>query len=128
MEQTQATERYLLTADNIRIDRELHFAEDHINAYIETWFDVDRRFDINTYGTPNYINVYANYYPAENRLTVEYIIIYNDDIHDKDQCFEVKDLAASERELIIRLMNDRCKEGNHGLDMIAAFKKFNEEY
>lgn len=129
MIQSQAensADRYLLTADNIRIGPELFFEDDYINAYVETWFDVDLRFGLNTSDTEDYVNVYANYYPTEDRLVVIYIIIRNDGSNDGE--IEVKDLSDCERNLIIRLMNEKCKEENDGLDMAAAFEKFNEGY
>jgi len=123
---TQKTpERYLMTAENILIDDDLFFEDDHINAYIAAWFDVDLRFNLQTRDTPDYINVYADYYPDEDYLTVIYIIIHNDGRNDED--FEVQDLADSEREVIIRLMNEKCKEENDGLNIAAALKQFNEE-
>jgi len=116
------TERYLMNADNIIVGPEIFFEEDHLNGYIETWFDVDLRFNLSTADTPDYVNVYADYYPDDDRLVVTYIIIHNDGEGDED--FEVKDLADSERELIIRLMNEQCKKENDGLEMAAAFDKF----
>ena len=124
MTQTNS-ESYLLTADNIRIDPELFFESDYVNAYICTWFDVDLRFNLNTKDTNDFVNVYADYYPNEDRLVVTYIIVRNDISNDED--FEVKDLADSERELIISLMNEQCKKENDGLDMAAVLKKLNEE-
>ena len=118
-------DRYLLTAEKICIGDDIFFEDDYLNAYIETWFDVDLRFGIKTEDTPDWVNVYGNYYPDEDRLVVIYIIIHDDGRNDED--FEVEDLADSERELIIRLMDEKCKEENDGLDMKAAFKRFYEE-
>jgi hypothetical protein len=40
--------RTLITRGNIEIDRELFIEDDHINAYIAAWFDVDQRFSTDT--------------------------------------------------------------------------------
>ena len=122
MIQANTEDKYLLTADNIRVGHEIFFEEDHLNAYVETWFDVDRRFNLSTEDTSDYVNVYADYYPDDDRLVVTYIIIHGDGSGNED--FEVQDLADSERELIIRLMNEKCKEENGSLEMAAAFDKF----
>jgi hypothetical protein len=80
---------------------------------------------LSTKDTPDYVNVYADYYPDEDRLVVTYIIIHDDGSGDED--FEVQDLADSERELIIRLMNEQCKKENDGLEMAAVLDNFRKE-
>jgi len=86
---------------------------------------VDLRFGIATRDTSDFVNVYADYYPDSDRLVVTYIVIYSDGRNDES--FEVNDLADSEREHIIRLMNEECQNGNNGLDMTSALKKMNTE-
>ena len=121
---TKTPDRYLLTADRIRVDEELFFEDDHINAYLETWFDVDLRFGLETEDTDDYVNLYADYYPESDKLVVTYIIVHFDGKDDED--FQVEDLADSERELIIRLMNEQCAKSNGGLNMADALKKLND--
>ena len=116
---------YLMVAGSICIGDDIFIEEDHLNGYIETYFDVDRRFGLETVDTMNYVNLYADYYPDDDRLVVTYIIVHNDGENDED--YEVQDLANSERELIIRLMNKKCEEENDGLDMKAAFERQQED-
>jgi hypothetical protein len=66
-----------ITAGNIRIDPELIEHEDHVNAYIEMWFDVDGYFGTDTAESDEYINLYADYYPDGERLDVYYFIHRN---------------------------------------------------
>lgn len=94
----------VMTRDNLEVDSDLIIIDDHINAYLAAWFDVDKRFKTETYGTDEYINLYADYYPADNRLDVFYVHHGSDggEIATKP----VDDLADSEREIILQLMKE----------------------
>jgi hypothetical protein len=103
--------RNLITKDNIEIDRELFIEDDHINAYIAAWFDVDQRFGTDTADSDEYINVYANYIPETDELEVGYTLIKAD---GSDSDFIAVELADSEREAIL----EKLKEA--GLDECIA--------
>ena len=102
----------IMTAENLEISEELVIDADHINAYIGAWFDVDKRFRLETEGTDEYVNLYANYYPADERLDVFYIHHGSDggEIAEKP----VSDLTDDERDVILQLMKDA------GLDELVA--------
>lgn len=102
----------VMTRDNLFVDSELIIIDDHINAYLGAWFDVDKRFKTETYGTDEYINLYADYYPADVRLDVFFVHHGSDggEIVTKP----VDDLTDSEREVILQLMKEI------GLDNLVA--------
>ncbi|MDR1465385.1 MAG: hypothetical protein LBJ11_08825 [Oscillospiraceae bacterium] len=95
--------RVLITPDNIEIDRELFIEDDHINAYIGAWFDVDSRFGTQTHDTDDYVNVYANYYPETEELEVGYTLIKAD---GSDSDFIAVELADSERDAILEKLRE----------------------
>jgi hypothetical protein len=85
---------------------------DHISAYIGAWFNVDKRFRLETEGTDEYVNLYADFFPADNRLDVFYIHHGSDggEIATKT----VDDLTDDEKEVILALMKEA------GLDELVA--------
>ena len=109
--QKQSATGTLITEDNIYIDRELFDEEDHINALVSAWFDVDDRFDTKTYGTADYLNIYANYFPDTEELEVGYTLI-KDDGTDCD--FKAVEMASSEKAAILAKMKEA------GLDKLIA--------
>jgi len=102
----------IFTEENIKIDKEFLIEDDYINAYIETWFDVDKRFGLNTEDTDEYVNLYANYYPEDGRLDVFYIHRGPDAEFIAEK--PVEDISAEEKDLILRLMK------KEGLDEVIA--------
>ena len=78
----------ILEADDIRIDRDMDVDLDigqEITCYVETWFDVDSKFQIDTTDNDNIqFNVYAIYNPFEDTLRIECVI----DDGKKDQYFD----------------------------------------
>ena len=95
--------RVLITKDNIEIDRELFIEDDHINAYVALWLDVDDRLQISTYGTDDYANAYANYFPETRELEFGYTLIKAD---GSDSDFVAVELADSEREAILEKLRE----------------------
>lgn len=100
-EQQEASK--LITKDNIEIDRELFIEDDHINAYMAAWFDVDGRFGTETHGTDDYLNIYANYYPETEELEVGYTLIKADGSYCD---FKAVELADSEKDAILTKMKE----------------------
>ena len=68
--------KWLLTDEDIKIRRDdLEMGLDEkITAYIETWFDVDKRFGTATDNSDDYINMYAEYDPTNENLKLIYIV------------------------------------------------------
>ena len=106
--------RKMMTADNIGINSDdgLFADGDRVTAYLDTYFDVDKRFGLQTEGTNAYVDLCANYYPEDDSLSVYYIL------HDTDgterEPFPVDDLTGTEQETILQLMKDA------GLDDLVA--------
>ena len=106
-EQQQADD--LITENNIEIDeRELYIEDDHINALVTAWLDVDNRFGTETHGTDDYINVYANYYPETRELEFGYTLIKAD---GSDCDFKAVELADSEKEAVLAKMKEAGLDG-----------------
>ena len=72
------TDNNELTKDDIVIDPEIEVdAEDPngISVYIETWFDVDEKFGINTKADDSeWLNMYATYNPSEDKLKIDCVV------------------------------------------------------
>ena len=88
--------------NGIRIMDELIVEDDHINAYVETWFDVNERFGLSLDGDDS-LDLYADYYPADGRLDVNYIIKYADDNRVSAKVTEITD---AERDAIMKCMRE----------------------
>ena len=98
-----------ITADNLEING-LHMVDEcgFINAHFQQSFDEDSRFGTELYGTDGYMNLYAEYYPEDDRLDVFYIIYHNDGTDDgsPEEAVYVEDISDNERETILQLMRD----------------------
>ncbi len=93
----------MFTRDNIRIDRELDFSGDEICAYIEVWFDAEKKFGVRLPGT-DYVNVYAYITPVTGGVRVTYIIYRADgSIGDERPYFG---LTQSEKDLILEMAGE----------------------
>lgn len=63
--------------NDINIHDELLVSDDnkYIEVEFETWFDVDKKFGINTSDNEDaWVNLYAFYHPGEDKLCIEYHI------------------------------------------------------
>lgn len=63
-----------LTRDDIAIDRDMEVDCDIgqvITAYIETWFDVNKKFGTKTSDDDVWLNMYAKYNPFADTLRIE---------------------------------------------------------
>ena len=63
-----------LTRDDIAIGNDMQIDGDigqEITAYIETWFDVDKKFGTDTSADDVWLNMYAKYNPFEDTLRIE---------------------------------------------------------
>lgn len=71
------TETGELTRDDLVIDPDMEIDDDGciVTAYVETWFDVDRKFGTHTVDdAETWINFYAKYNTESGELLAEYQI------------------------------------------------------
>ncbi len=102
-----------LERSDIAIDRDLqisHNSNQEIVAYIETWFDVDKKFGTHTANDDStWVNLYAVYNPFSDSLMVGYEIDYESDPsewHDYEP-------TAGEAQLIKDMITEKIREEYH---------------
>lgn len=93
-----------LTRDDIAIDHDMEVDCDEgreITVYIETWFDVDKKFHIDTASDDDtWLNMYCRYNPFDDTLRIECEInrqdnsSYFDYEPTKDEAQLIKDMIA----------------------------------
>ena len=93
----------LFTRNNIRIDRDIDYDGDKICAYIEVWFDPDKKFGLKL-GDDEYVNVYAYITPYTGEVRVTYVIYYGDYFIDDERIFTK--LTPGEKNLIREMVNE----------------------
>lgn len=68
-----------LERKDIVVDRDMEVDGEigqEISAYLETWFDVDKKFGTDTASDDDkWLNLYAKYNPFEDTLRLEYTVI-----------------------------------------------------
>ena len=102
------TENNELERKDIVVDRDMDVDcenETEITAYLETWFDVDKKFGINTKDDDDvWLNMYAKYNPFDDTLRIECEI-------DKPKGSEYFDYTPTEAEakLIKDMIAERIK-------------------
>lgn len=98
-----------LERKDISIDRDMDIdAEDatEITVYIETWFDVDKKFGINTSDDDDvWLNLYAKYNPFADTLRIECEI----DKPDGSEYFDYLPTTAEEK-LVKEMIAEKIKE------------------
>ena len=110
-----------LTRDDIAIDRDMQIDGDEgreIIAYIETWFDVDRKFCIDTVSDDDtWLNMYGRYNPFDDALLIECEISRRDGSSHfdyeptKGEAQLVKDMIAEKiREVYNQTPQEFCEE------------------
>jgi hypothetical protein len=93
----------LFTRDNIRIDREIDHDDDYACAYIEVWFDPEKKFGLKL-GEEEYVNVYAFINSDTGDVRVEYVIYYADGFIDSGRKFTA--LTQDEKNLILAMVDE----------------------
>ncbi|MBO5883300.1 MAG: hypothetical protein J6Q78_02715 [Clostridia bacterium] len=67
-----------LERSDICVDRDMEIDPDnsfHLRVYLETWFDVEKKFDLIPWeGDEKSVDLYAIYNPLEDHLVCEYVI------------------------------------------------------
>ena len=82
------TENGELTREDIMIESDMELADDNENqivVYVETWFDVDRKFGLHTRDeAETWVNLYARYDVAEDSVAMEYVVSrqHEEETHD----------------------------------------------
>lgn len=77
-----------------------------ITVYLETWFDVDKKFGTNTLSDDDtWLNLYAKYNPFEDTLYIEYEISRSNgsEMHDYKP-------TANEEKLIKDMITEKIRE------------------
>ena len=113
-----------LQASDIVVDRELQIDDDNpsvINAYLETWFDVDEKFGTKTADDDDtWVNLYAKYNSATNDLCMEIIVDRADGSVSQDYV-----PTDEEKQMVVRMMEE-CSQQNYGCSLAEFCKDFFE--
>lgn len=100
---------YELTKDNVKINHDgLEISSDDencIEVYVETWFDVDKKFGTNTVDENTWINLYLTLNVIETKLTAKYVV----DSLTGDEWYDYEPTTA-EKELFLNMIKDSCKK------------------
>ena len=96
---------------DLEIQEELEFSDDpgYIEALIETHFDVDKKFGLDTSSDDSaWINLYAKYNPFENILMIDYIISTDDASFERT--YQPTEAEAKMMTMLIVNASDKMKE------------------
>lgn len=99
-----------LEARDLRImeDLEMNPERQAINALVETWFDVDRKFGINTKKYDDaWLNLYADYNPMTKELNVTYYIDALDASYEREYI-----PTDEEKKVFIDVIEQACVQRN----------------
>ena len=97
-----------LEKKDIAIDGDIQLSDDNlqeITAYIETWFDVDKKFMVDTTDDGTWVNMYGKYNPFIDSLEIECVISSDND----SQCFKYSP-TRQESDLIKQMITDKIKQ------------------
>ena len=90
----------------IRDDFELEFDKQRILFPIECWFDVDKKFGINTHGYDGvWVNLYATYNPCTNEVKIPFTVDADDGTFEREYI-----PTDAEREVFVKLMEQACEQ------------------
>ena len=111
-----------LTKNDIAVrDIEINEEGTGVSAYIETWFDVDKKFGTKVANEEDtWINFYAEYLPQNDDLKCTYIV---DGPHNSEEYSYIP--TSAEKELIISLMNEAC-ERQENCSLSELINKFSD--
>lgn len=97
-----------LEKKDIAIDGDIQLNDDNpqeITAYIETWFDVDKKFMVDTTDDGTWVNMYGKYNPFIDTLEIECVLSSDND----SQCFKYNP-TREESDLIKQMITDKIKQ------------------
>lgn len=90
---------------SIRENYDLDFEVQNMLFPIETWFDVDKKFGVNTYGDDGaWVNLYATYNPCTGEIKIPYTVDTEDGTFSREYI-----PTDDERELFRKLMEQYCE-------------------
>ena len=116
------TENNELTRADIAVGHDVDLDADEgreLLVYVETWFDVDKKFHIKTASADGaWLNMYARFNPFEDDLRIECEICFD----DHSSYFDYEPTSA-EAQLIKELITERIRE-----DCDQTPQEFCEEY
>lgn len=97
-----------LEKKDIAIDADIQVNDENpyeITAYIETWFDIDKKFMVDTTDDGTWVNMYGKYNPFDDTLEIECVISSDND----SQCFKYNP-TREESDLIKQMIIDKIKQ------------------
>lgn len=97
-----------LERSDLAIDPDMQIDSDigkEIIVYIETWFDVDKKFGISTEADDEWLNMYGSYNPYEDTLWIE----CEKSSDSNSECFEYTPTEA-EAKLIKDMITEKIRE------------------
>jgi len=112
----------IIEAEDIRIDSDLTADEKGITAYVETWFDVKRRFGVELNGDDS-LDLYVTVKPDTGELKAS--IVISRQPGDERECIDVT-LLPCEKKLITEGMEAIEKE--HGTSLKAHYESWMRDY
>lgn len=90
----------------IRDEFELEFDKQRILFPVESWFDVDKKFGINTQGYDGaWVNLYATYNPCTNEVKIPFTVDTEDGMFEREYI-----PTETERDLFVKLMEQACEQ------------------
>ncbi len=100
------TDREILEAEDIIVDVDIQISDDgkKLEAYLETWFDVEKKFKIKLKEN-DWVNLYAILNPKTNHLKMIYFI------DTPDTCTEHRyRLTHREKQIVINKITERIRQ------------------
>lgn len=97
-----------LEKKDIAIDADIQLGDDNpqeITAYIETWFDVDKKFMVDTTDDGTWVNMYGIYNPFNDTLEIECVLSSDD-----DSTYFRYNPTRQESDLIKQMITDKIKQ------------------
>lgn len=113
---------YLTKNDIAVCDLEINDDGDGISAYLETFFDVDKKFGTSVNDDENsWVNFYAEYFPESGELKCTYVI-------DRPQNSDEHEYIPSktEKELIVSMLEEKCQKES-GYSIKELLNSYTEE-
>lgn len=93
---------------SIREDYDLDYEEQNMLFPVEIWFDVDKKFGVNTRGVEGaWVNMYATYNPCTGEIKIPYTVDAEDEIYAREYI-----PTEDERDLFQSLMEQSCEKRN----------------
>lgn len=111
---------------SIREDYDLDFEKQNMLFPVETWFDVDKKFGVNTNGDEgSWVNLYATYNPCTGEIKIPYTVDTEDGTFGREYI-----PTDEERDLFRSLMEQFCEKRNKMTcreAYITAYAEHNED-